>query len=175
MVFVTHFSLGTLWSFDHIDISCVVIFALLWMFIYNFLWETDQIKLLSLNFGHCLQKWLSWKHHSHWPLESLALVLHESFLFWFQYSYRSLFQTVVLLYGSLVLVLMLVDFLWFCRARGLSVMSALTRHVTCPRWISSLLFPYSNKTQQQLYRYHGNGRGSQVLGEHKIPQDSSCL
>lgn len=47
MVFVTHFSLGTLWSFDHIDISCVVIFALLWMFIYNFLWETDQIKLLS--------------------------------------------------------------------------------------------------------------------------------
>ncbi|XP_021456467.1 protein shisa-like-1a [Oncorhynchus mykiss] len=91
------------------------------------------------------------------------------------YSYRSLFQTVVLLYGSLVLVLMLVDFLWFCRARGLSVTAALTRHVKCPRWISSLLFPYSNKTQQQLYCYHGNGRDSQVLGEHKIPQDSSCL
>uniref|UniRef100_A0A8C8HI53 UNC-45/Cro1/She4 central domain-containing protein n=1 Tax=Oncorhynchus tshawytscha TaxID=74940 RepID=A0A8C8HI53_ONCTS len=37
-------------------------------------------------------------------------------------------RTVVLLYGSLVLVLMLVDFLWFCRARGLSVTAALTRH-----------------------------------------------
>lgn len=35
VLFVTHFSLGTLMSFDHIDISCVVIFALLlWIFIY---------------------------------------------------------------------------------------------------------------------------------------------
>ncbi|KAJ8340286.1 hypothetical protein SKAU_G00349190 [Synaphobranchus kaupii] len=68
------------------------------------------------------------------------------------HSSRPLSLVVVLLYGALVLVLMVMDFLWFCRQRGLTVTAALRKYITCPRLVKGILFPHDYKRQ----RYHDN-------------------
>ncbi|XP_058851396.1 protein shisa-like-1a [Acipenser ruthenus] len=54
-------------------------------------------------------------------------------------------------YIVLVLTLMIVDFLWFCRLRDLTVLAALRKYLTCPRWINSILRP-----NRQPSHYHSN-------------------
>ncbi|XP_062317930.1 protein shisa-like-1a [Osmerus eperlanus] len=88
-------------------------------------------------------------------------------------SNRPILKMVIMLYGCLVLVLLLTDFLWFCRARGLTVISVLKNYFTCPHWISGILFPHH--THKKTERCHGDRRASVSLREHKIPRELPCL
>ncbi|XP_023669962.1 protein shisa-like-1 [Paramormyrops kingsleyae] len=88
----------------------------------------------------------------------------------FGHSSRPVCLLVVLLYGALVMVLMVVDLLWFCHTRGLTVeASALTKYHTCPRWLAGLLVPKGN----QAHLCHSNR--NLTLPQQKVPQESPHL
>nr|XP_015198958.1 PREDICTED: uncharacterized protein KIAA1644-like [Lepisosteus oculatus] len=83
---------------------------------------------------------------------------------------RPLSLVAVLLYGALVVFLMVVDFLWFCRERGLTVTAALRNYFTCLNWATSLSAPNGNQPQ----RCHGN-RNPSPPHRHRNPQSLPCL
>ncbi|XP_051776811.1 protein shisa-like-1a [Erpetoichthys calabaricus] len=76
----------------------------------------NQSEFLKMDFHNLAQNNTS-KRADSWPFSLLAVGL----------------------YGILVLTLMIVDYLWFCKLYGLTVFGAIRKHLPCIHWVSNIL------------------------------------